>query len=105
AIKRRLTEESVLLTDFPTGNAKYLNPDLAEQFQELIEVRYTVNKALEEARANKKIGSSLEAQVAIRIEDAGLAKKLSSLGPELPGFLITSQAKVVESHNGKEDML
>lgn len=105
AIKRRLTEESVLLTDFPTGNVLHLNPDLAGQFEQLIELRYTVNKALEEARANKKIGSSLEAQVAIKIDDAGLAEKVSSMGRELPGFLITSQAHVVESHNGKEDLL
>ncbi|MBX9691326.1 MAG: class I tRNA ligase family protein, partial [Cyanobacteria bacterium] len=88
------TENSVLLTDFPTPQSDYLNDSLAGFWKELIEVRYTVNKALEEARAGRKIGSSLEASVCLEFDGSELADKVLSLGHDLPGFFITSQAKV-----------
>ncbi len=88
------TEKSVLLTDFPTPRSEYLNESLAGFWKELIAVRYTVNKALEEARAGRKIGSSLEASVCLEFDGNELADKVLSLGPDLPGFFITSQAKV-----------
>ena len=87
-------EESVLLTDFPEVDKAYLNDEIAEFWNELIEVRYTVNKALEEARASRTIGSSLEAQVVLHIENKELYSKVASLGANLPGFFITSQATV-----------
>lgn len=93
-------EESVLLTDFPIANNAYLNADLAKFWPELIDVRNTVNKALEEARAARSIRGSLEAQVILHVEDKELYKKVSSLGGNLPGFFITSQAGVVETGNG-----
>ncbi len=98
--KIRGKEESVLLTDFPLPNKNYLKPELASYWDDLIKARYTVNKALELARASRKIGSSLEAQVVIAADDKTLAEKLSALGEDLPGFFITSQAVV--SANGVE---
>lgn len=93
-------EESVLLTDFPTANEEYVDEDSASFWNDLIDVRYTVNKALEEARASRTIGSSLEAQVILHVEDKTLHDKVASLGTNLPGFFITSQAKVLETGNG-----
>ena len=60
---------------------------------ELLAVRGEVNKALEAARADKRIGSSLQAEVTLYAEPA-LAEKLSRLGEELRFVLITSQAKL-----------
>ena len=60
---------------------------------ELLAVRGEVNKALEAARADKRIGSSLQAEVTLYAEPA-LAEKLSRLGEELRFVLITSQARV-----------
>ena len=85
-------EQSVLLTNFPKTNPAYGNQELSDFWKDLIQVRYTVNKALEQARASRKIGSSLEAKVLMNFENAELAKKVNSLGKELPGFFITSQA-------------
>lgn len=93
-------EESVLLTDFPVAKKEFFNDELASYFTDLIEVRYTVNKALEEARASRTIGSSLEARVVLHIENKELASKVSSLGSSLPGFFITSQANVLDNGNG-----
>lgn len=92
---------SVLLTDFPEAKARYLDENLSQLFESLIDVRETVNKALEQARAEKKIGKSTEAQVVIAIENADLRTKVESLGADLPGFFITSQAIVQAEVNGK----
>ncbi|MCA9815414.1 MAG: isoleucine--tRNA ligase [Candidatus Obscuribacterales bacterium] len=93
-------EESVLLTDFPEPKKELLDETVAAYFPDLIEVRYTVNKALEEARSSRSIGSSLEAQVVLDIEDKELYSKVTSLGESLPGFFITSQALVLNNGNG-----
>jgi isoleucyl-tRNA synthetase len=93
--KLRGKEESVLLTDFPTPRSEYKDEQLSQFWDEMIAVRYTVNKALEMARASRKIGSSLEAQVFIKVEDEALRKKVESMGENLPGFFITSQAEVI----------
>ncbi len=94
-------ETSVLLTDFPQPQARYVDETLSQLFESLIDVREIVNKALEQARADKKIGKSTEAQVIIAIENAELRSKVESLGSDLPGFFITSQATVQEEVNGK----
>ncbi|MEW6608708.1 MAG: isoleucine--tRNA ligase, partial [bacterium] len=54
---------SVHLTLFPTPNLKYLDETTAKQWEEVLDVREKLSKALEEARASALIGSSLEAQV------------------------------------------
>jgi isoleucyl-tRNA synthetase len=87
-----------LLADFPEVDQSLLNPNLDEFWSQLIITRDTVNKALEQARGARKIGSSLEAQVLIKVEDSSLSDKIISLGENLPGFFITSQAQV---ENGK----
>ncbi|HEY9785940.1 MAG TPA: isoleucine--tRNA ligase [Candidatus Obscuribacterales bacterium] len=93
--------ESVLLTDFPAPSARYINSKLSAFWEDLIDVRSTVNKALEQARAQRKIRSSLEAKVVLAIENQELREKVMSLGENLPGFFITSQAGVEETPNGK----
>lgn len=95
------SDESVLLTDFPVPQSRYVDEKLSLFFAELIQVRATVNKALEQARGEKKIGKSLEAQVVIAIENPELRSKVESLGNDLPGFFITSQAIVQAEMNGK----
>lgn len=91
-------ESSVLLCDFPKVNEAYKKPDLDAFWEDLISVRYVVNKALEQARAARKIGSSLEAQVVLQVEKKEVADKLLSLSENLTGLFITSQAAI--SQNG-----
>ncbi|WP_119313053.1 isoleucine--tRNA ligase [Morganella morganii] len=59
----------------------------------LLAVRSEVNKVLEQARADKLIGGSLEAAVTLYADDA-LAAQLNRLGNELRFVLLTSQADV-----------
>ncbi len=91
-------ETSVLLVDFPKVNEAYKKPELDAFWDDLISVRYVVNKALEQARASRKIGSSLEAQVVLQVEKKEVADKLLSLSDNLTGLFITSQAAI--SQNG-----
>ena len=76
----------------------------------LIPVRNTVNKALEQARGEKKIGKSVEAKVLLHFDKPELAEKVASLGKTLPSIFIVSQAEVTNASdsngtnggNGKE---
>ncbi|EFE97667.1 isoleucine--tRNA ligase [Serratia odorifera] len=60
---------------------------------ELLKVRGEVNKVLEQARADKRLGGSLEAAVTLYADDA-LAARLNSLQDELRFVLLTSAARV-----------
>ncbi|WWO99148.1 MAG: isoleucine--tRNA ligase [Candidatus Dasytiphilus stammeri] len=63
-------------------------------WNDLLKVRREINKAIELARANKKIKGSLEGAV-ILYARGSIADKLKSLGEELKFILLTSTAKVV----------
>lgn len=58
--------ESIQLNSWPEANDAYDNPALQEKWERLIQVRDEVLKALENARNEKIIGSSLEAAVQIK---------------------------------------
>ncbi|MBW7981499.1 isoleucine--tRNA ligase [Enterobacillus tribolii] len=62
-------------------------------WNDLLKVRGEVNKVIEQARNEKRVGSSLEAGVTLYAEEA-LRTQLTSLQDELRFVLITSQAKV-----------
>ena len=66
-----------------------------DYWAELLKVRGEVNKVIEQARADKRIGGSLEANVTL-YADAELAAKLNSLGEELRFVLLTSGATVAD---------
>ncbi|MDH2067992.1 isoleucine--tRNA ligase [Pantoea sp. GD03673] len=62
---------------------------------ELLKVRGEVNKVIEQARADKRIGGALEATVTL-YADPELAAKLQALGNELRFVLLTSGARVAD---------
>ncbi|EQA4280735.1 isoleucine--tRNA ligase [Cronobacter dublinensis] len=68
----------------------------------LLKVRGEVNKVIEQARADKKVGGSLEAAVTLYAEPE-LAAKLTALGEELRFVLLTSQAKVEDYASAAAD--
>jgi len=67
-----------------------------EYWEQLLKVRGEVNKVIEQARADKKIGGALEASITL-YADTELTKGLQALGNELRFVLLTSQAQVAES--------
>ncbi|MCG6937287.1 MAG: isoleucine--tRNA ligase [Gammaproteobacteria bacterium] len=62
-------------------------------WQTVLEVRSAVSKELEILRADKTIGSSLDAEVTLYVDDE-LQKTLAALGQELRFVLITSAASI-----------
>jgi isoleucyl-tRNA synthetase len=93
-------EISVLLTDFPQADKIQHDEAFEDSWANLMSVRNTVNKALEQARATGKIGKSLDARVLLEFENADLKQQVAKLGPELPAFFITSQAEIDDTTSG-----
>jgi isoleucyl-tRNA synthetase len=84
--------DSVHLSEFPTADPAWKNEALAGEWDRLWEIRSEVTKALEAARRDKLIGSSLEAQVGLSAagDDAKLLEKYAA---ELPAVFIVSQVQ------------
>jgi isoleucyl-tRNA synthetase len=71
--------------------------DLRAKWEDIREVRSSVLKVLEEMRAAKKIGSSLQAEVEIKANGAQLSQ-LQSLEDDARFVFITSQARVAKGN-------
>src|SRR4030095_7744077 len=78
---------SVHLESFPPVPATWRNPTLDEKWDKVRLVRRVVTGALEIERANKKIGSSLEAAPQVYVADGGLREALQ--GVDLAEVCIT----------------
>ncbi|OYD98017.1 isoleucine--tRNA ligase [Nostoc sp. 'Peltigera membranacea cyanobiont' 210A] len=86
---------------------KWRNPELAEFWQQVRQIRTEVNKVLEGRRVAKEIGSSLEAKVLLYISDLELRKQLQALNPnsieqsngvdELRYLFLVSEVELAES--------
>lgn len=74
-----------------------------EYWDTLLTVRGEVNKVIEQARADKRVGGSLEAAVTL-YADSELAAKLNSLGEELRFVLLTSAAEVADYAQATDDV-
>ena len=84
---------------FGLADDEAMNDDF---WDELLKVRGEVNKVIEQARADKKVGGSLEAAVTL-YADADLAAKLNALGDELRFVLLTSGANVADYASASAD--
>ncbi len=90
-------EFSVLMNDMPKVNDEYANVAIEEKWAKILEVRERVLKALEEARAEKKIGKSLEASVAITAKAD--FEFLKSIEESLAEIFIVSSVSVSEGED------
>jgi isoleucyl-tRNA synthetase len=70
---------SVHLEDFPEVPSSWRDDALAEKWEKIRRVRSVVTGALEIERAQKRIGSSLEAAPRVFVADAGLRAVLESV--------------------------
>ncbi|MPM25295.1 Isoleucine--tRNA ligase [bioreactor metagenome] len=85
---------NVLYNDMPAyDEAAALSPGQAAKWDKLIALRADVNRALEQARNEKLIGKSLEANVTLYITDPSLLE--ASRGVNLAELCIVSSADVV----------
>jgi len=86
-------EESINLALLPKIEEAYQDSDLAACWNRILEVRGEVTKALEAARAQKLIGHSLDASVAISVGGA-LYDQLYPYREELRSILIVSSVSL-----------
>ncbi len=86
---------SVQLSDWPKPMPEYLDKELETKWNELLQIRGELTKALEQARRSKAIGHSLDAHVDI-YADGDTYNRLAALGNETATMLIVSQAQLHE---------
>jgi len=87
--------ESVMLQDWPQGHPEHFNQELADKWNQLLDLRTSVQKALELARQDKTIGHPLDASVTVYAEGAAF-DALNTLGEEgLAKLVIVSEAHIV----------
>ncbi|MEH2317093.1 isoleucine--tRNA ligase [Nostoc sp.] len=90
---------------------KWRNPELAEFWSALRQLRTDVNKVLEQARIEKLIGSSLEAKALIYVPHKQLSDAIKALNPvkgndvdELRYLFLTSQVELLDSAEGLQGL-
>ncbi|WP_292795049.1 isoleucine--tRNA ligase [Nostoc sp. NMS7] len=90
---------------------KWRNPELAEFWSALRQLRTDVNKVLEQARIEKLIGSSLEAKALIYVPHKQLGDAIKAFNPvkgngidELRYLLLTSQVELLDSAQGLQGL-
>ena len=89
-------EANVYLSEMPKAEGKFAF-DGAERWENLFTLRDDVMKALEIARAEKKIGKSLDSKVTVYTADKDVLELLAKFTEEeLKTVFITSGAHVVE---------
>jgi isoleucyl-tRNA synthetase len=89
---------SVHLQQFPQTPDGWLNAGVAAKWDAIFKVRKAVTEALEVERREKRIGSSLEATVAVSVGDASLLEAFA--GEDAAEIFITSGANLVAGGEG-----
>ncbi|ASJ97581.1 isoleucine--tRNA ligase [Shewanella marisflavi] len=80
-----------------------LDSDLSDEYwTNLITVRDEVNKAIEQARREQRVGGSLEAEVTLYADDS-LTESLALLGDELRFVLLTSNTQIAPLASAGDD--
>ena len=97
-------EKSVFFNDMPIVNPAWDDAKLGEKWDEIASLRGDVLKALENARVDKLIGKSLEADVTIYAK-GHLFELLTQMQNELPTIFITSGAFVKAFDEAPADSL
>ena len=93
----RPQDKSIHLDRFVEDKDAILSDKEAEDFKRLFELRDAVFKALEEKRADKVIGKSLEAHVLLHLNDADKAIVDAHLGARTAQWLIVSKVSHVDT--------
>jgi isoleucyl-tRNA synthetase len=92
-------KESIHLKLFPDAQKEYVDEALNERWEKVWEIRAVVTKALEDARKEKKIGLSLDAQVHLYLPEK-VYQFLQPFQKELKSIFIVSS---VTLHLGGKD--
>ena len=104
---------SVFQAGWVKMKSEWENPELAASWASLRELRTEVNQVMEQARAAKAIGSSLDAKVLLYVADADLQARLQAMNPDeslgdtrvdaLRYLFLASQVELVDSADAVKD--
>ena len=90
-------KESIFLNDIPKYDEALTFSEVTARWNRLFALRECVMKSLELARAEKRIGKSLDAKVTVYAPDAEIYELLVSFKDELPTVFIVSQVELVKA--------
>jgi isoleucyl-tRNA synthetase len=85
---------SVHLAQLPEVNESFMDTKLAERWEPILALRAEVSKAVEEARARKMIGHSLDAAVTLGLPE-GFLETVKPTVEELRTVLIVSKVSIL----------
>ncbi len=98
--------ESILLSAWPRVKPEFLNEQINDKWAKILELREIITKAVEPVRAEKKIGSSLEAAVFISTaNNPEMFSLLKNMENELSSVFIVSQANILNNGGKPEGIL
>ena len=97
-------KRNVMLNDMPVYDETYVFAETEERWERLFALRDDVMKALEEARAAKMIGKSLDAKIALTVTDKATYELLCSFGRELETVFIVSGVSVTLGDEAKVEV-
>ncbi|MFN0076043.1 MAG: isoleucine--tRNA ligase [Prosthecobacter sp.] len=86
--------DSVHMQVFPQPNPAFAGTEATAAVEELLKVRVVIQQAIEKARQEKKIGSNLEATVALTLPAEGFTHPVFSDPATLHEFLILSDLHI-----------
>ncbi len=86
--------ESILLSSWVKENKQWINYELEEEFTKILKIREVVTRAIEPLRAEKTIGSSLEAAVYVKTNESEILNKNLN---DIADIFIVSQAYVADN--------
>jgi isoleucyl-tRNA synthetase len=95
-------EESVHLALFPDVQSEYMDDTLNDRWEQIWEIRAIVTKALEEARKEKVIGLSLDAQVHLHLSEK-VFSFLKGYEKDLKSIFIVSSVTLHPALTGAKD--
>lgn len=96
---------SVHLLDWPKPDTAFDDTELMARWEELLEIRSVVMTALEKARADKLIGSSLESEITIKASASKKKEMLEHYRQDLAGLFIVSRVSLDEVSEDKEPLV
>lgn len=89
--------QTVMAESWPEYKEEYIDTNLMNDFEELLQLRDLVLKALEESRQNGLIGHSLDAKVAIKTGSKKTLDLLKKYSAYLEEFFIVSKVEICNS--------
>ena len=94
--------KSIHLENFVNFPSKFKNEELNNKWVQLLKIRDICNLSIEEKRAEKEIGSSLEASIQVKVDKQNLE---IMKGIDLAELCITSSAEIIENNSDKVEVI